>query len=654
MAQKVEVTGPCVGIDLGTTNSAVSIYRNGRAETIPNDQGSYTTPSVVSFDENGERLVGEAAVSQRASYPESTLYTVKRLIGRTIDDPAIQDDLRHWTFKVVSEDVGTGEHAQQKCRILVPVSEDEQRSFAPEEVSAMVLEKMRKVASDFLGKDVRRAVITVPAHFNDAQRQATMLAGRIAGLHVERIINEPTAAAMAYGLDKIETHNDKFRNILVFDFGGGTLDVTIMRCKGGVFRVLGTGGDTHLGGEDLDIRISDYVISEWRRISKIPDTVEITGKMRTRLRSECERAKRTLSQALKTTVMVESFFNDKTLRVEITRARFEELARELFDNCMHEVDKTLAQVQKDNKDFTVESIENVVLVGGSSRIPRIRTLLEERFGQRNGKSPLCLSVNPDEVVAQGAAIQAASLTSQDEITSNILLVDVAPLSLGVEVHGENGPLMDVVIARNSTIPVVKKKEYGTTVDNQPSVSIIIIEGERKEAKYCRRLGYFELRGLRPLPRGQARVSVSFKIDENGILTVEAEDTTTGVAKKMTIDRNAGQLKPDQVERMIADAERNREHDAMVEKRSMAINKLEGYLTSVKVHWDQLELETSVREEGCARLLGTERWLMPENEANGSRCFRELEAIEARFNELTAWFSPHLQRAPRKQKEVAKN
>jgi L1 cell adhesion molecule like protein len=645
--------GPCIGIDLGTTYSCVSIYRNGRAEVIANDMGGYTTPSVVSFDdETGERLVGEAALSQLSSYPQSTLRTVKRLIGRTIDDPAIQSDLRHWPFTVVGEDVGSGEHAQRKCRILITVG-GAQRSFAPEEVSAMVLEKLRRVASDYLGEEVTRAVITVPAHFNDAQRQATMLAGQIAGLHVERIINEPTAAALAYGLDKMESAEardeaKKFSNILVFDFGGGTLDVTIMRCMRGVFKVIGTGGDTHLGGEDLDMQLVDYCLKTWIAAGRLdPETVIVTDRMRMRLRAECERAKRVLSHAVKTNVVVESFHNDRPLRVEVTRARFEEMARVLFQTCMLEVDKAIKIATDANKSFTDQSIDHVVLVGGSSRIPRIRTMLEERFGQRDGKSILCHSVNPDEVVAQGAAVQAAAITTVDERLNNIILVDVAPLSLGVEVAGER---MDVIIKRNQVIPWKAKKTYSTNHDNQPSVSIKVFEGERTETKYCRKLGYFELGGLRPLPKGQSKVEVTFDIDVNGILTVFAHDVTTGRNHKMSINRNAGQLSQEQVQKMINDAEQNRDHDAMIERRAVALNKLETYISSVREHWGSVDVDDAVRGDGVALLASADSWLHEQKSINTAA---SVMALEERLKELMSWFTPHMQRATVRRADASK-
>jgi L1 cell adhesion molecule like protein len=494
----------------------------------------------------------------------------------------------------------------------------------------------------------------VPAHFNDAQRQATMLAGQIAGLHVERIINEPTAAALAYGLDKMETaeargESKRFSNILVFDFGGGTLDVTIMRCMGGVFKVIGTGGDTHLGGEDLDMQLVDYCLKTWIAASRLdPETVTVTDRMRMRLRAECERAKRVLSHAVKTNVVVESFHNDRPLRVEVTRARFEEMARVLFQTCMLEVDKAIKVATDDNKSFTDQSIDHVVLVGGSSRIPRIRTMLEERFGQRGGKSILCHSVNPDEVVAQGAAVQAAAITTVDERLNNIILVDVTPLSLGVEVAGER---MDVIIKRNQVIPWKAKKTYSTNHDNQPSVSIKVFEGERVETKYCRKLGYFELCGLRPLPKGQSKVEVTFDIDVNGILTVFAHDVTTGRSHKMSINRNAGQLSQEQVQKMISDAEQNRDHDAMIERRAVALNKLETYISSVREHWDSVDVDdASVREDGAARLANTDSWLHEQQRIN---TVAGVTALEERLKELMTWFTPHMQRATVRRTDASK-
>lgn len=638
---------PCIGIDLGTTFSVVSVYEHGRAHVIANDMGDRTTPSVVSFVDN-ERLVGAAATAHLVSNPGECFYGIKRLIGRTIDDPIIATDIAHWPFNVVGHAV----HGQQRAYVSVnadtPTTTDASKLYAPEEISAMVLDKLKTVASDYLGRAVTRAVITVPAHFNDAQRQATLLAGQLAGLDVCRIINEPTAAALAYGLDKLHpsgttatTQAASSSNIMVFDFGGGTLDVTIMRCMQGVFKVLATAGNTHLGGEDLDMVMIDHCLDTWMTTvvtasngSIDRSDIHITAAMTTHLRIACEKAKRLLSQSVKATVHLPNFWRGHHLKVDITRARFETLARDVFARCMAEVTAAVDAVHATDAHFTIASIDHVVLVGGGSRIPKMRSLLDAYCGLRGPDrqhSILCHSVNPDEVVAQGAAIQAEALTNPNTLLNNILLVDVTPLSLGVQV---SGGLMDVLIQRNTTIPASGRKIYSTTVDNQPSVSISVYEGERAEVKHCRKLGYFEMLGIPILPRGKPKVEVCFDLDANGILTVSAKDTTTGKSKQMTITSSDGHLSHEDIARMIRDAEQFREQDRTITRRAQLLNTVDMFIAHTRDVWNtDLTLAPNIATAGTKLLADTEAWIATTSPT--------VNDLEMRYQELTDWFNRNM-------------
>jgi heat shock protein 1/8 len=617
-----------VGIDLGTTYSCVAVYQNGRVNVIANDMGDRTTRSIVSFAEN-QRLVGAAANSYLSSDPEYTVYGAKRLIGKVINDPSIKTDLEHWPFRVGEENVD----GQRQTRIHIPNdsenvasasssenTETSYKTFAPEQISAMVLENLKQAASQFLGAEVTEAVITVPAYFNDSQRTATILAGKLAGLKVLQILNEPTAAAMAYGLEKLGDAKE-FVNLVVFDFGGGTLDVTLMRCQGGTYHVVATTGDTHLGGEDLDMKLVEYCLQTWKKTlpEKQRDSVEVTSQMRSLLRIACEQSKRTLSHAVQTTIMVNNFYQGKTLKVPLSRARFEEMGQDLFQRCLLEVDKAFSLAQEIDKRFTPDTIKHVVLVGGSSRIPKIREILDKRFPRKgaNGEdlSILCHQVNPDEVVAEGAAIQAAALTNiDDERLSGIVLVDVVPLSLGVEtVDG----MMDVIISRNSPIPTKQKKIYSTVQDNQPHVAIDIYEGVRTKVCDNRKLGRFLLKGIAPAKKGQPRIEVSFELDGNGILIVTAKDMSSGKVKKMPINRTTGQLSDSQVQKMLDDAERYREQDNLLKQRAEAINRAEMYLTEVRAAWRNLEHLTNVgKVKGEENIALLEKWL-EENQATAT-------------------------------------
>ncbi|KAH9603865.1 hypothetical protein KSS87_013201 [Heliosperma pusillum] len=552
---------PPIGIDLGTTYSCVAVWQRGKVEVIPNDQGNRTTPSCVAFNDT-QRLIGDAAKNQAAVNPSNTIFDAKRLIGRKFNDESLQDDIKHWPFSVVASRCSDFD----KKPMIVVNYKGEEKTFAPEEISAMVLTRMKEVADAYLGSSVKNAVITVPAYFNNLQRQATKDAGTIAGLNVMRIISEPTAAAIAYGLDKkVSSHGNGKRTVLVFDLGGGTFDVSLVSIEREAFEVKSVSGDTHLGGGDFDSRMLGHFVAEFQR----KHGKDISGNPRaiSRMRSACERAKRTLSSATSANVDVDCLFEGIDFSSTLSRARFEKLNMDLFENCMDPVDKCLKDANMEKTD-----VQEVVLVGGSSRIPKIQQLLADFFG---GKE-LCRSINPDEAVACGAATYAAFISGLDY--KDFLLQDVAPLSLGVIVHSGD---LSVLIPRNTQIPVRREKGFTTVYDNQTRASIGVYEGERPIAEDNNFLGSFCLTGIPPAPAHFPKINSCFEIDANGILKCSAEVVSNGSRKEITITDHSGTLPKKEIDRMLKEAEKYKVEDEIYRQKVEAINSLENYAETMK-------------------------------------------------------------------------
>ncbi|XXG54760.1 hypothetical protein AAC387_Pa03g2558 [Persea americana] len=610
-----EGKGLAIGIDLGTTYSCVGVWlsQHERVEIITNDQGNRTTPSYVAFTDN-ERLIGEAAKNQAAMNPINTVFDAKRLIGRKFDDVSVQSDMELWPFKVIAS-------ADNKPMIIVEYK-GEEKQFAAEEISSIVLTKMREIAEDYLGSNIKNAVITVPAYFNDSQRQSTKDAGFIAGLNVLSIISEPTAAAIAYGLEK-DTGSTFGKNVLIFDLGGGTFDISLLTINGSKLEVKATAGDTHLGGEDFDSRMVNHFVREFKRKHK----KDINGNPRAirRLRTACERVKRTLSSMVQTTIEVDCLYDGIDFSSTVTRARFEELNMDLFRKCLELVDSCLQDAKMEKC-----SIHDVVLVGGSTRIPKVQKLLEDYF---HGKE-VCKSINPDEAVAFGAAIQAAKLSGMgNKRVKDLVVLDVTPLSLGI---GTKGGVMSVVIPRNTAIPTKKEKSYSTANDSG-ATDIDVYQGERTKSADNHLLGNFTLTSNPPVPKDYP-VTVCFQLDCNGILTVSAELKSVQ-RNQITITNIQDNLRKEEIEKMLEDAEKYKLEDKEYKRKAQARNALEDYAYYMRNTVNDKEIRSKLSAVDKKRIEDAieqmDLWLEKNELAEADEFLHEKEELERICNAITA-------------------